>query len=875
LLRSVKFTAAILSLFLVVAARGQSPLDGFDPNANGAIQVVVVQPDGKILLGGGFTTLSPNGGVAVTRNRIARLNPDGTLDAVFNPNADFFVNAIALQEDGSVLVGGAFANIGGQPRNRFARLNATTGIADSLDPNANGPVWSIAVQSNGKILVGGQFTAIGGQSRNRIARLDAITGLADSFDANANASVYSIIEQADNKILLSGAFTNAGGQSRNRIARVDATTGLAESFNPDADNTVFSMARQADGKILVGGAFTNIGGQARSRIARIDPVTGFPDSFDPSANNAVTTIAVQADGKILVGGPFGGPASIGGQTRNHIARIDPASGLVDSFDPNAGDTVWSIAVQPDGKVVVGGSFNGPNGISGQTRNFIGRLETDGKLDQTLNLGFTGTSTLNNVLATAVQPDGKIIIGGSFTTIFGVSRLNIARINPNGTLDLGFDPNANNFVDPHNTLSSIAVQADGKILVGGYFNGLNAVGGQNRNFVARLDAVTGLADSFDPNANALVHAIVVQADGKILVGGRFSGGNSIGGQARNRIARLDPGTGLADSFDPDANSDVTSILVQPDGMILVVGHFTRIGGMTRNRIARLDPMTGVPDPFDPNSTNFINSIALQPDGKILVGGNFDRIGGQSRWRIARLDSSTGLADSFDPHATNEFGSDGEVFSIVVQGRDKILVGGYFTGIGGQIRNRIARLDAVTGLADSFNPNVSPGGQWGVNSIAVQADGKLLVGGIFDTVGGQMRGPFARLANDTAALQNLATTQTSVVWRLDGSSPKFTRVTFEFSRDNVQYVPLSIGAPIGDGVWTVTGLSLPSGNNYIRARGYYRSGQQNGSESIMESVRNAFIPAASPTPSPEATPIPEATPMPSMTRKLRCVSCGLNP
>src|SRR5204862_3321535 len=117
--------------------RGQSALDGFNPSANGTFSMVVVQPDGKMLLGGDFTTLSPNGGVAVMRNRIARLNPDGTLDLAFNPNADAAVGSIAIQADGKILVGGIFTNIGGQPRSRIARLDATTGLADSFNPNAN------------------------------------------------------------------------------------------------------------------------------------------------------------------------------------------------------------------------------------------------------------------------------------------------------------------------------------------------------------------------------------------------------------------------------------------------------------------------------------------------------------------------------------------------------------------------------------------------------------------------------------------------------------------------------------------------------------------------------------------------------------------
>src|SRR5437773_10385955 len=82
------FSIVVLLMGSTAAVRGQSALDGFDPNANGTINVVVVQPDGKILIGGAFTTLSPNGGAAVTRNHIARMNPDGTLDTAFDPNAN-------------------------------------------------------------------------------------------------------------------------------------------------------------------------------------------------------------------------------------------------------------------------------------------------------------------------------------------------------------------------------------------------------------------------------------------------------------------------------------------------------------------------------------------------------------------------------------------------------------------------------------------------------------------------------------------------------------------------------------------------------------------------------------------------------------------
>ena len=166
-------------------------------------------------------------------------------------------------------------------------------------------------------------------------------------------------------------------------------TGLADSFNPNANSFVETIAVQADGKILAGGDFTganSIGGQTRNFIARLDATTGLADSFNPNATDDVDSIAVQADGKILAGGFF---LSIGGQTRNHIARLDPTTGLADSFNPNADALVLSIAVQPDGKILAGGDFAN---VGGQTRNHIARLETDGRLDQTLNLGIVGSES---------------------------------------------------------------------------------------------------------------------------------------------------------------------------------------------------------------------------------------------------------------------------------------------------------------------------------------------------------------------------------------------------------------------------------------------------------------------------------------------------
>ena len=273
----------------------------------------MVQTNGQILAGGSFNTFFPNNGASVTRNRIARINTDGTIDAGFNPNANGELRSIALQTDGKILVGGSFTTIGGQTRNRIARLDATTGAADSFNPNANSDVISVVVQADGKILAGGSFNSsistptIGGQTRNRIARLDAVTGLADSFDPNANSDVSAIAVQADGKILAGGSFgagNSIGGQTRYCMARLNATNGLADSFDPDVGggNTINKIVVQADAKILVGGGFTTFSPNGGAMVTRncIARLEGTPLNIQFGANrNAVLSWATNFTGFTL------------------------------------------------------------------------------------------------------------------------------------------------------------------------------------------------------------------------------------------------------------------------------------------------------------------------------------------------------------------------------------------------------------------------------------------------------------------------------------------------------------------------------------------------------------------------------------------------
>jgi uncharacterized delta-60 repeat protein len=347
----------------------------FDPGtgADNRVLALALQLDGKVLLAGAFTTIN-----GTARSRIARLNANGSLDTSFNPGtgANSTVWALALQPDGKVLLGGDFWTVNGTPRNGIARLNADGSLDTSFNPSTgvDSSVNALALQSDGKVLLGGFFTSVGGTARNNIARLNADGSLDTSFDPGTGADswVLALALQSDGKVLLGGTFTTVNGTARNSIARLNANGSLDTSFNPSANSTVRALALQSDGKVLLGGAFTTINGTARTRIARLNVDGTLDTSFNPGsgANSSVNALALQSDGKVLLGGIF---TSVGGTARTRIARLNANGSLDTSFDPGSGanNTVWALALQSDGKVLLGGAFTSVNGTP---RNSIARLQ---------------------------------------------------------------------------------------------------------------------------------------------------------------------------------------------------------------------------------------------------------------------------------------------------------------------------------------------------------------------------------------------------------------------------------------------------------------------------------------------------------------------
>jgi uncharacterized delta-60 repeat protein len=342
----------------------------------------------------------------------ARAAESPELDNFF-PSVLSVVTAIP-QADGTVLIGGS-------PITSVRRVN-NDGSPDSTFtiPSLIHAVTAVTLQDDGKILYGGTDTSF-------LGRLTP-DGLIDTnftfyLTLPLSSGVRAAVVQRDGRILIGGSF-NTIPPTLFHMARLTSNGAVETAFAPHFGSAINCLALQADGQWVVGGQFTSITGSGiRNRMARLD-ANGIVDAaFNPNVSGSgyimVSAAAVQPDAKVVFGGSF---ASVGGQPRASVARVLP-DGIPDaSFNPGVSGTVYSIALQADGKILLGGTFTN---VAGEARENLARLNPDGSLDTS----FTAQARGGSVSSVAIQPDGKVLVGGAFTNLASASCTNLGRLLP--------------------------------------------------------------------------------------------------------------------------------------------------------------------------------------------------------------------------------------------------------------------------------------------------------------------------------------------------------------------------------------------------------------------------------------------------------------
>ena len=833
-----------LSLLLSLAAfpklaSAQSADDGFNPGANSWVLALSIQPDGMILVGGTFSVLDGQ-----ARSNLGQLYPDGALNTDFAPALDGRVEVIERQTDGALLIGGRFTEIDGHPRGRIARLDADGALDEDFDPNANDAVVAISPQADKKILIGGEFTTVSGQPQSYLARVDEDGALDEDFQPLINGAVQAMTVQPDGKILVGGEFTEVNGVARNRLARLLPDGSLDLDFVADVTgwpNDIYSIALQADGRILVGGRYVEIGGVSRQCVARLNSDGTLDADFNPDLEREGGEPFLRS----LLVKPDGTIViagrfdSVNGVPVTHLARLLPDGSLDETFAPSPSLTVHALALQPDQKLVFGGLFET---VSGKDRENLARVYPCGTLDTTLDPGPVPPQEGRYVGAITHQPDGRIIAAGFFRHWNQEPRTNLVRLLPDGELDDEFTPHIGGEVD----IRALALQRNGNVLIAGSFD---QISGHERRNIARLHADGTLDMDFNPIAlGGALNCFLLVQDDKILVGGGLT---NLAGHTRYGLGLLHSDGTLDTNFVTETEHEiwVSALAKAADGNILVGGSFLTIGGQNRSHLAKVCWRTGnVIAAFNPPEINgLVTHIAVLRNGDILIGGHFTMIDGQPRERLALLKADGTLQAGFTPSVN------GPINTMALQADGGLLIGGWFTEVNGEQRNKLARLTS-SGLLDSGFIADTDG--TAVVALLVQPDGKVLVGGNFEELAGVPRRGFGRLSVPQGSYQSLRVDDTFSEIRWDhrrwemisgplplivprGSGPEANQVRFYISYDGTNWYRM-IDVERSLSGWKMTDKHFPAqATIYIRGRAEYGAGTGGNSVSAWESVRQIFV------------------------------------
>ena len=530
-----------------------------------------------------------------------------------------------------------------------------------------------------------------------------------------NGTVYALVRLPGGNLIAGGDFTRAGGVAANRIARWDGATwaplGSGMTGGIDA-SSVKDLAVLPNGDLIAGGNFASAGGVAANNLARWNGSAW--SALGAGVNGRVEALAVLPNGDLVAGGMF---TSAGGAVVNRIARGDGAnwSALGSGVSSSTLFNVQALAVLPNGDLIAGGEFTS---AGGSPANRIARW--NGTTWSALGSGLSGGSFGGACWALAVLPNGDLIAGGDFTNAGGVAASRIARWNGSAWSSVGGGTN--------NPVNALAVLANGDLVAGGQFTTAGIISATK---LARWNGSTwaalgaGVSNAGGPGT-AL--ALAVTSEGGLVVGGTF---DFAGGITSNNVA-LWSGTAWSPlgfgvgSAGISTVSSVRALVVLQGGEVVAGGGFDSAGGAVANRVARWNGATWAP--LGSGMNGLVSALAVLPGGDVVAGGTFTTAGGTAANRVARWNGAT--------WAPLGSGLNGDVRALAVLPNGVLIAAGIFTTAGGVSANRIAQWDGVgwTPLGIGMD-NV-------VNALLVRPNGDLVAAGAFTSAGGVAASRIAR-------------------------------------------------------------------------------------------------------------------------------------
>jgi len=731
-------------LWLVRLNTNGSTDTNFTHTVNSAVKRILRLADGKLLVASGSSGFNTG--------NVHRFNADGTADGTFTTvtlTGQLF--DMALQSDGKIIVSGAFGlrrinadgtgqaafgsaganiptvHVGPDDKVYFSDNNGTAfvrfnadGTADNTFTNSiNGHVFGMAFLTGGRMALVGSFNNVNGTLMPKIALLESngvlTAGFTSTYAPTPANILYAIRPLGDGTALVGGniQLTLPSAQRGLQRVQIEAATpaapvivqapqGIARAVGATASFTVqatgfgwpFSYVWKKGGVALLNGGAVSGQGTTTLTIGNVQAADAGFYTVEVSGLNG-TTASAPAGLSIHTPPPTGLDISLNTAFNANVPLVRHTVIRNSATFYTTNLVFGNGLVQPDGKVVVAGTFEYSNS-GGGTNYSILRLNADGTLDN----GFTpplleflrggayfGPARLTDM---ALLSDGRIAVVGEVSRVGGVTNARVVLLNANGTHDTSFAPAA-----ALNNLFSVAVDAQDRIVVAGLLASTSVGGGATHKHVSRLLA-TGAFDTNFNTGSLLIdevqsNTLLIQPDGKIII---FAFTSSYGDSKPMRLltnGAVD-GTFTSLSFN---GSPAYDLQLAPTGSILVPGRYLTIGGTARRGMARLLD-TGA---LDTSFGNPAGSTGFQPEfksavgfanGAVLLAGNFTNISGSTIRNLALV----GADGSFQSAPVLGTGLDANAhLAFANAARSAVFVAGGFTNLNGVPVSRILRLNTA--------------------------------------------------------------------------------------------------------------------------------------------------------------------------------------
>ncbi|QEC66863.1 T9SS type A sorting domain-containing protein [Panacibacter ginsenosidivorans] len=661
--------------YLSTITEGSSSSSQTMPNANGRISCIISDGTGGWYVGGQFTQIG-----GVSKNYVAHIKSDKTVDASFTASCNSYV--FAMVKDGTRLyLGGYFTTVNGTTRNYIAAVSTTTGaVVTGWDGNANSYVYTLAVKGTEAVIAGGYFTVMKGKNAYHVAALSKTDGTPIGGLPGYNNYVNKVAVRGDS-ILTGGAYTYSGYYSP--YSAKMTTTSITQDPNfPATNGLIYSVVPDGAGNYYVGGSFTTIGGVNQAYVAKLNSSFQVLTGWAPAVNNQVRTMVLSGT-TLYIGGLFSTTNAVSRPYISALSTANPGSNKTWNSSLNS----YTYSLVTDGtSIYAGGIFTLVNGST--TRNLLAKFDLSGNLNATWNPNATGGGGSVEKLAISGT---NILAGGSFTTIGGVARNYLAKLNnTNGA--------ASNWATANSYV--LALYAEGTTCyVGGYFTQLTSQSGSitSRNYLGGITISNGAINAFNPNPNSYVYTIG-KSGTNLYYGGTFT---TVNGTDRKYIAASNTSTSALQTWNPSANYVVNAINIDTANKnVFIGGSFSGFQETSHTYASVIKYATKALLGWNPVLDNAVYDITYNKN-KIIIGGAFHTVNGSARNGFAAF-GLTGALLGTNLNLTKGGSSNVSVWSLFANDTT-VYVGGDFDKAGSVLRNDFAEAKIITGAGTILPTN----------------------------------------------------------------------------------------------------------------------------------------------------------------------------